>query len=81
MLLLPQTVPFEKCWNPMKKKCAAAKVERGHVKIFDERGLYMGNIVVNNAIAADVSAGGVAIETSDGRTRLYSPTGQYIRTV
>ena len=31
-------------------------------------------------VAVDVSAGGVAIQTGDGRTRLYSPTGQYIRT-
>ena len=65
----------------MQKKCTVAKMERGHVKLYDERGIYMGNIVVNNAVAVDVSAGGVAIQTGDGRTRLYSPTGQYIRTI
>jgi len=56
-------------------------MERGHVKLYDERWLYMGNIVVNNAVAVDVSEGGVAIQTRDGRTRLYSSMGQYIRTV
>ena len=65
----------------MKKKCAAARIDCGHVKLFDERGLYIGNIVVNNAVAVDVSAEAVSIQTSDRRTRLYSSTGQYIRTI
>lgn len=65
----------------MKRKCAAARIERGSVKLFDERGLYIGNIVVNNAVAVDVSGDTVAIQTSEGRTRLYSSTGQYIRTI
>ena len=65
----------------MRKKCAVAKMERGYVKLYDEHGLYMGSIVAHNAVAVDVSSGGVAIQTGDGRTRLYSPMGQYIRTV
>lgn len=65
----------------MSKQCASAKIERGHVKLYDERGLYMGNIVVNNAVSVDVSSGGVAIRLGDGRIRLYSSNGRYLRTV
>jgi hypothetical protein len=65
----------------MKRQCATAKIERGHVKLYDERGIYMGNIAGNDAVAVDVSAAGVSIHLSDQRIRLYSLTGQYIRTI
>jgi hypothetical protein len=66
----------------MKKHCAAAKIEHGNVKLYDERGIYMGNIVVNKPVSVDVSAAGVAVHTIDGRIRLYSSTtGQYIKTI
>ena len=51
------------------------------MKLYDERGIYIGNIVANKPAAVDVSAAGVAVHMSDGKIRLYSLTGQYIRTI